>query len=143
MRDGKKSYGFTLIELLIAVALISAVSIGIFYYMQISVRLISKTLDNAKSLQIVRFVTSKITNDIMQSSGAQTGSGPTKLVLSDIQYEYVDQKIKRTAGSDIYNMTVENEIGSFKFSYPSSRYIIIEIIPKNGEKYLISAYARN
>jgi prepilin-type N-terminal cleavage/methylation domain-containing protein len=139
----KKSKAFTLIELLIATAMISAISVSIFYFAFSSIKVIFRATDQSKALQAVRFVAGRVSSDIMQSSGASAGSTSGKLVIDGISYEFRDSKVRREEGSDVYYMTTEGEIKGLKFSYPSSKLIKIEITPKTGGAYYIDAYARN
>ena len=139
----KRAKAFTLIELLIATAMISAISIAIFYFALSSIRLISRSSDFAKSMQSVRFIAGRISSDIMQSGGADTGSGQSRLILGDISYEFLNNKVRREERSDVSYLTIEGEIKGLKFSYPATKLIQIEIIPKTGGKYYLSVYARN
>lgn len=139
----KKSKAFTLIELLIAASMISIISITLFYFTLSSIRLISRSEDLAKSMQSVRFIAGRISSDIAQSSGAGTGSGQSRLNLGGISYEFRDGKVRREEGSDIYYLTTEGEIKGLKFSYPSSKLIKLEVIPKTGGSYYFNLYARN
>ncbi|MFH1709560.1 MAG: prepilin-type N-terminal cleavage/methylation domain-containing protein [bacterium] len=139
----KNPKGFTLVELLIAMALISAVSITLFYFALSSVRLISRAAALSRSDQTARFVAGRISYDIAQSGGALPGSGPAKLVLGGIYYEYRDNKVRREEGSDVYYLTTEGEIKGLKFSYPLTKLIKVEITPKLGGVYYFNVYARN
>ena len=139
----KRSEAFTLIELLITTAMISAISISIFYFAFSSIKVIFRATDQSKALQAVRFVAARISSDIMQSSGAGVGSDTDKLVIGNITYEFRESKVRREEGSDVYYMTTEGEIKGLKFSYPSSKLIKVEITPKTGGAYYINAYARD
>ena len=139
----KRSNAFTLIELLIATAMISAITISIFYFAFSSIKVIFRATDQSKALQAVRFVASRISSDIMQSSGLSIGSGPDKLVIGNITYEFRESKVRREEGSDVYYMTTEGEIKGLKFSYPASKLVKVENTPKIGGAYYIDAYARN
>lgn len=139
----KKSKAFTLIELLIAAAMASAVSVTIFYFAFSSIRLMSRAVDISRSGLTVRFISGRISSDIMQSGGAITGSNSGKLMLGNVTYEFVDNKLRREEGSDAYFLTVEGEISKMKFLYPSSKLVRVEITPKTGGTYFINSYARN
>ena len=139
----KRSKAFTLIELLISVAMISAISMAIFYFALSSIKIVSRSSDFARSTQSIRSVAVRISSDIMQSSGAGAGSGPGKLVIGNITYEFVNSKVRREEGSDVYYLTVEGEIKGLQFSYPSTKLIKIELTPKTGGIYHLSTYARN
>ena len=139
----KRSKAFTLIELLIATAMISVISITLFYFALSTTRLIARTSDLAKSMQSVRFIAGRISSDIMQSGGAGTGSSSGKLMIGDISYEFREGKIRREEGSEIYYLTIEGEIKGLKFSYPSLKLIGVEITPKTGKAYYYNVYARN
>jgi Tfp pilus assembly protein PilW len=132
-----------LIELLITTAMISVISVAIFYFAFSSVRMISRTSDILKSDQSVRFVAAKISSDIEQSAGASTGSAPGRLVIGNISYQFVENKVRREEGSDVYNLTDDGDIKGLKFSYPSSKLIKIEITPKIGKAASLNAFARN
>lgn len=138
-----RSKAFTLIELLIATAMVSMICAILFYFALSTARLISRSAEYAKSLQSVRFVAGRIASDIAQSGGADAGSGQNKLVIGSISYEFMDNKVKREEGSDVYYLTIEGEISGLKFSYPSSKLIGIEIDPKTGGAYHLDVYARN
>lgn len=138
-----KSKAFTLIELLVATAMASAICVTIFYFAFSSIRSMSRAMDLSGSQQTVRFVAGRISSDIMQSSGAGTGSAPGKLVLGNINYEYMNGKVRREEGSDVYYLTTEGEINALKFSYPSAKLIKLEITPKYGGVYYFNVYARN
>jgi len=137
------SNGFTLIELLIATAMISAISISLFYFAFSSIRLMFRTIDLSNADQAVRFTADRISSDIRQSSGAGTGSGPYKLVIGSISYSFLDNKVRRQEVSDVYYLTTEGEIKNLRFSYPSSKIIKIDITPKYGGEYYLDVYARN
>lgn len=139
----KKSNAFTLIELLIAVAMVSAVSITVFYFAFSSIRLMSRAVDLSGSGQTARFIASRISSDIMQSGGAITGSNSDKLMLGSVTYEFLAGKLKREEGGDAYFLTVEGEIRDMKFSYPSPKLVRVEITPKTGGTYSVNLYARN
>jgi len=139
----KGSKAFTLIELLVATAMISIISITLFYFALSSTRLISRSADHAKSMQSVRFIAGRISSDIMQSGGAGTGSNPSKLIIGNISYEFRESKIRREEGSEVYYLTIEGEVKGLKFSYPSSKLIGVEIIPRTGKAYDFNVYARN
>jgi len=139
----KRSKAFTLIELLIATAMISVISITLFYFALSTTRLIARASDLAKSMQSVRFIAGRISSDIMQSGGAGTGSSSGKLMIGDISYEFREGKIRREEGSEIYYLTIEGEIKGLKFSYPSLKLIGVEITPKTGKAYYYNVYARN
>jgi prepilin-type N-terminal cleavage/methylation domain-containing protein len=139
----KKSTAFTLIELLIAVAMVSMLSITVFYFAFSSIRLMSRAVDLSGSGQTARFIAGRISSDVMQSGGAITGSNSGKLILGGVTYEFVDNKLKREEGNDAYFMTVDGEISNLKFSYPSSKLVGVEITPKTGGIYFINAFARN
>jgi prepilin-type N-terminal cleavage/methylation domain-containing protein len=139
----KRSKAFTLIELLIATALISAISVSIFYFAFSSIRLMFRTVDLTSSGQAVRFVAGRISSDIMQSSGPGAGSGLDKLVIGNITYEFLDNKVRREEGSDVYYLTTEGEVKGLKFSYPASKLVKIDITPKYGGEYYLDVYARN
>ncbi len=99
--------------------------------------------DLTSSAQAARFTAGRISSDIMQSSGASAGSGPDKLVIGSITYEFLDNKVRRQEGSDVYYLTTEGEIKGLKFSYPSSKLVRIDITPKYGGDYYLDVYARN
>jgi len=139
----KRSKAFTLIELLIATAMISVICITLFYFALSTTRLISMSADHAKSMQSVRFIAGRISSDIMQSGGAGIGSSSGKLMISDISYEFRESKIRREEGSEVYYLTIEGEIKGLKFSYPSSKLVGVEIIPRTGKAYDFNVYARN
>lgn len=139
----KHSSGFTLIELLITTAMISVISIAIFFFAFSSVRMISRTSDILRSDQSVRFVAAKISSDIEQSAGAGTGSDPGRLVIGNITYQFLNNKVRREEESDVYNLTDDGDIKGLKFFYPSSKLISIEITPKNGKAISLNAFARN
>jgi prepilin-type N-terminal cleavage/methylation domain-containing protein len=139
----KNSRAFTLIELLIAVAMVSMLTITIFYFAFSSIRLMSRAVDISTSGQAVRFIAGRISSDVMQSGGAVTGSNSVKLMLGSVTYEFVDNKLRREEGSDAYFLTVDGEIRDLKFSYPSSKLVKVEITPKTGGTYFINLYARN
>ena len=139
----KKSKAFTLIELLIATAMISVISIALFYFTLSTTRLISRSSDFARSMQSVRFIAGRISSDIMQSSGASAGSGQSRLILDDISYEFLNDKVRREEGSDVTYLTIKGEIKGLNFSYPSSKLIGVEITPKTGGAYHLTVFARN
>jgi prepilin-type N-terminal cleavage/methylation domain-containing protein len=139
----KSSKAFTLIELLIATALISAISVSIFYFAFSSIRLMFRAIDLSGSGQAVRFTAGRISSDIMQSGGPGAGSGPDKLIIGDITYEFRENKVRREEGSDVYYLTTEGEIKGLKFSYPPSKLIRVEVTPKYGGAYYLNVYARN
>lgn len=139
----RKSNGFTLIELLVTTAMISVIFIAIFYFAFSSIRSMSRAIDLSRSQQTVRFVAGRISSDIMQSSGAGTGSAPGKLVLGNINYELMNNKVRREEGSDVYYLTTEGEIKGLKFSYLLTKLIKLEITPKVGGTYYFNVYARN
>jgi prepilin-type N-terminal cleavage/methylation domain-containing protein len=139
----KRSKAFTLIEMLIATAMISVISITLFYFALSTTRLISRASDLAKSMQSVRFIACRISSDIMQSGGAGIGSNPSKLIIGNITYEFRDGKVRREEGSDVYYLTIEGEIKGLKFFYPSSKLIGVEITPKTGKAYYYNVCARN
>jgi prepilin-type N-terminal cleavage/methylation domain-containing protein len=141
--SSSSSKGFTLIELLIATAMISAISVSIFYFAFSSIRLMFRAIDLSNSDQAVRFVSGRISSDVMQSSGPGAGSGPDKLIIGNITYEFRDNKVRREERSDVYYLTTEGEIKGLKFSYPSSKLIKVEITPKYGGAYYLNVYARN
>jgi len=115
----------------------------LFHFIFTSIKLLGKTIENTKSLQVVRFIISRISYDIIQSSGAVAGSGDNKLVIGNISYEFRDNKVRREEGNDIYYLTTEGEIKGLKFSYPSSKLVQIEVLPKVGGAYNFSVFARN
>lgn len=139
----KKSKAFTLIELLIAATMASAICIAIFYFAFSSIRSMSRAADFSRSGQTARFLAGRMSSDIMQSGGALTGSDSGKLMLGNITYEFLDNKVRREEGSDAYFLTVEGEIKKLVFSYPSSKLVRVEITPKRGGAYFINLYARN
>ena len=139
----KRSKAFTLIELLVATAMISVICTTLFYFMLSTTGLIARTSNLAKSMQSVRFIAGRISSDIMQSGGAGTGSSSGKLMIGDISYEFRDGKVRREERGDVYNLTIESEIKGLKFSYPASKLVGIEIIPKTGKVYYYNVYARN
>ena len=139
----KRSKAFTLIELLIATAMISVICITLFYFALSTTRLISRSTDYVKSMQSIRFIAGRISLDIMQSGGAGIGSSSGKLIIGDISYEFREGKVRREEGSEVYYLTIEGEIKGLKFSYPSSKLVGIEIIPKTGKAYYYNVYARN
>jgi len=139
----KQSKGFTLIELLVAIIIISVITVTLFYTNDLSIKLLLKARKNVNSMQTTRYVVSRISRDILNSSGAQVGSNQTKIVLNDITYEFMNNKIKRSERKDSFYMTSEGEIISLKFIYPSNKFVHIEIVPKNGERQTLSVYARN
>jgi len=138
----KRSRAFSLVELLVAVALACTISVSLFYFSNLSVKLISATYANAKHIQIVRYVSSRIFRDIAESNGAATGSSSSVLIINNISYELLDKKVRRKEDAYVSNLTDTGEIISMKFFYPSSKFIGIEIIPKIGEVYYFNAYAR-
>ena len=138
-----KSRAFTLIELLAVIAMASIILMVLFHFIFTSIKLLGKTIENTKSLQVVRFIISRISYDIIQSSGAVAGSGDNKLVIGNISYEFRDNKVRREEGNDIYYLTTEGEIKGLKFSYPSSKLVQIEVLPKVGGAYNFSVFARN
>jgi len=139
----KNSRAFTLIELLIVTAMISVISIALFYFALSTTRLISRSSDFAKSMQSLRFVTARISSDITQSAGASASSSQSQLILGNISYEFLNDKVRREEGSDVTYLTIEGEIRGLKFSYLSSKLIGVEIIPKMGGTYYLNVYARN
>ena len=132
-----------MIELMVAMAMISVVIATIFYFMLSSTKLVSRAIDFSKSDQTVRSVAARISSDIIQSGGAGVGSGPDKLILGNISYQFLNNKVRREEGNDVYYLTIEGEINGLKFSYPSSKLIKFEIIPNYGGVYYLNAYARN
>lgn len=139
----KHPRGFTLIELLITTAMISVVSIAIFLFAFSSIKMISRTSDILRSDQSVRSVAAKISSDIEQSAGALSGSDPSTLVIGNITFQFMNYKVKREEGSDVYYLTDDGDIKGLKFSYPSSKLITIEITPKTGKAVSVNAFARN
>jgi hypothetical protein len=105
--------------------------------------MIKRTSDVLSSEQSVRFVFSKISADIEQSAGAGMGSSESKLIIGNITYQFLDNKVKREEGSDIYNITDDGDIRGLKFHYPSSKLIRIEITSKKGKAMSLNAFARN
>lgn len=139
----KSSKAFTLIELVIATALISAVSVSIFYFAFSSIKLMFRITDLSSSDQAVRFAAGRISSDIMQSSGPSAGSGQDKLVIGNITYQFLENKVRREEGSDVYYLTTEGEVKGLKFSYPASKLVKVAITPKYGGEYYMDVYARN
>lgn len=138
-----KTRAFTLIELLVAISLISAITVAMFYFSLSSIKLVNRALADAKSLQVTRFIMARISSDYASGSGAGSGSGPLRLVIGNISYEFRDNKLRRQEGSDSYYMTVEGEIKGLRFYYPSQKMVRIEIIPNTGGAFSESVYARN
>ncbi len=132
-----------MIELLITIAMISVISVAVFYFAFSSVRMITRTSDILRSEQSVRFVFAKISSDIAQSAGAGAGSNSNTLVIGNITYQFVENKVKRTEGSDVYSLTDNGDIKGLNFSYPSSKLISIVITPKIGQTVSMNAFARN
>jgi len=139
----KYSKGFTLIELLITTAMIAVISIAVLYFAFSSVKLISRTSDVLRSDQSVRFVAAKISSDIEQSAGAVAGSDSGTLIMGNITYQFLNNKVRREEGSDIYYLTDDGDIKGLNFSYQSSKLISIEITPKIGKAISLDAFARN
>lgn len=139
----KKAKAFTLVELLISMSLISIVTVSIFYFSLSSLKLLGRLNDIASSSQVTRSIFSRISSDIIQSSGAVAGSTSSLLILGGISYEFRDNKVRRQDGSDVYYMTTEGEIRQLKFYYSSNKLINVEITGKNGAKYAINVYSRN
>lgn len=138
-----RSKAFTLVELLISMVLISIVTAAVFYFSLSSLKLSGRINDTAASLQITRSIISRISSDIIQSSGAGAGSTSRLLILGDISYEFRDGKVRRQEGSDVYYMTTEGEIMQLQFYYSSNNLIKIEITGKNGAKYVMDVHSRN
>jgi hypothetical protein len=132
-----------MIELLINIAMISKITVAVFFFDFSSIKMIKRTSDVLNSEQSVRFVLSKISSDIEQSAGAGTGSNENKLVIGNITYQFMDNKVKREEGSDVYNIIDNGEIKGLMFSYPSSKLIRIQIIQRNGKALNMNAFARN
>lgn len=139
----RRSKAFTLVELLVAMMLMSVVCVTLFYFVLSSIKLMNKSANIAASSQAVRFVAGRVSSDIIQSAGPSSGSIASRLVIGGIAYEYRDGKVRVEKGSDVYYLTNEGEIKGLKFSYPSSKLVKIEIIPKIGGVYRLNAYARN
>jgi len=139
----EKSKAFTLIELLVAMAMVSVIIAAIFYFALSSTRLVLRAIDFSKSNQTARFVAGRISSDMIQSGGAGIGSDPGKLMLGNISYQFLNNKVRREEGSDVYYLTIEGEIKGLKFSYPSSKLVKVEITPKYGGAYYLNVYARN
>jgi prepilin-type N-terminal cleavage/methylation domain-containing protein len=138
-----RSKAFTLIELLVSISLISMMCVALFYFMYSSIGLMSRSMNNERSLQLVRSVTSRISLDIKQSGGISNGSGPNKLIIGQICYEFKNGKIMRTEGNDSYYMTIEGEIKGLEFNYPSSKLVKMALTTATGGQYYLSVYSRN
>ena len=119
------------------------ISIAIFYFAFSSVRIMSRISDNLRSDQSLMSVAEKISLDIEQSAGALPGSDSGKLVIGNITYEFLNNKVRREEGSDVYYLTDDGDIKGLKFFYPSSKLITVDIIKKNGNAVNLNAFARN
>ena len=138
-----RAKAFTLIELLISMTLVSVIFASLFYFSIASIRSLDRASLNARSSQAVRFVCGRISSDIINSTGPSSGSSASKLVIGGIGYQFMEGKVKRSEGSDVYYLTTEGEIRDLKFSYLSSKLVRIEITPSVGKDYYLNAYARN
>ncbi len=137
------SRAFTLIELLISIML-SLVIIGALFYFTIgSAKLMNRTSENSSSSQAVRFVADRIWSDFVQSSGVSSTSTSSKLVIGNITYQFMENKVRREENGSANYLTIENEVNGLSFTYPSAKMVRIEITPKIGEVYYLNAYARN